>query len=119
MSEIEVVSLDTLAGGAAVERFNYELQKALDNIGDVNTRAETTRSVSLTIKIKPNEERSGASVSIEIKSSLAHIKPESTFFHSLPDIGEIARPDKSSSALSQAILVISQAQDGNFSARTF
>lgn len=78
---VEIVSLDTLAGGAAVERFNYELQKALDNIGDINTRADAVRSVSLIVKMKPNEERSGAAVSIEIKSTMASIKPEATYFH--------------------------------------
>lgn len=78
---VQIVSLDTLADGAAVERFNYELQKALENIGDINTSAGATRSVSLIIKMKPNEERTGAAVSIEIKSTLASIKPEATYFH--------------------------------------
>jgi len=37
------INLATLAGGAAQERFNYELQKVLENISDANTEPKTKR----------------------------------------------------------------------------
>lgn len=32
-----LVSLQTLGGGAAIEKFDYELQRAIDNVSDWNT----------------------------------------------------------------------------------
>ncbi len=76
--DAQIVSLETLGGGAAVERFNYELQRVLDNIGDINTKPTAARKVQLTITIAPNEERTGAAVLIDVKSTLASIKSEAT-----------------------------------------
>lgn len=45
--EAAVVSLDTLGGGAAVERFNYELSRVLENILDLNTNPTAGRQVQL------------------------------------------------------------------------
>lgn len=79
--DAQIVSLETLGGGAAVERFNYELQRVLDNIGDINTKPTAARKVQLTITIAPNEERTGAAVLINVKSTLASIKSEATHFY--------------------------------------
>lgn len=68
--ELEGLSAGTLAGGAVVEALDYELQRALDNIVDPNTKAEAARTVTLQIKIKPNESRNKASVSFIAKSTL-------------------------------------------------
>lgn len=80
MSE-QLVSLDSLANGAAVERFDYELQRVLENISDINTRADAMREVTLKVKIKPNDDRSFAMVEIIASSKLAPVKPEATSFH--------------------------------------
>lgn len=74
MSE-QFVSLETLGQGAAVELFADELRKVLDNILDVNTKASAKRSVTLTLEIKPDEDRSFAHTSLEVKSKLAPTKP--------------------------------------------
>lgn len=67
---IEGLSSGTLAGGAVIEALDYELQRALDNIIDPNTKAEAVRTVTLQIKIKPNDARSKAAVSFIAKSTL-------------------------------------------------
>lgn len=75
------VSLATLGGGAAVERFDYELERVLQNIADHNTNATAVREVTLTVKIKPNEDRSFSVVDINAKSKLAAMKPAVTSIH--------------------------------------
>lgn len=68
------VSLDTLGGGAAVEMFNDELSKVLENILDPNTKATATRSVTLTVTIKPDEDRTYSNAVIEAKAKVASVK---------------------------------------------
>lgn len=77
----EQVSLDTLAAGAAVERFDYELRRVLENIADINTRADALREVSLKVKIKPNDDRSFAVIEILASSKLAPVGSVTTSFH--------------------------------------
>lgn len=89
MSEVLEVSLDTLAGGAAVERFNYELRRALENIGDFNTRADQVRSVTLTLKMKPSDDRSFINADIQVSSKLAPIRPEPTSIYLTQSDGKI------------------------------
>ena len=82
MEEQEQVSLENLDGGSAIERFNYELQKVIENIHDPNTIPEATRTVSLKVKIKPDKEDRGfAVVGIHVDSSLAPLKPRTTSFY--------------------------------------
>jgi|LDZT01.1.fsa_nt_gi hypothetical protein len=70
----EVVSLDNLGRGAAVEKFDDCLQEVLDNIIDPNTGIET-RSVTLKVSIKPNDKRTLCTVAIKCESKLASAKP--------------------------------------------
>jgi hypothetical protein len=84
----EKVSLATLGGGAAVERFDHELQKALNNIADFNTPPEAVREVTLKVRIKPNQDRDFTSVQIIATSKLAAIRPEATSFYIGSDAGE-------------------------------
>jgi hypothetical protein len=77
MHEEEIVlSLENLGGGAAAEMFNAELQNALDNIADPNTKPDQPREVTLKLKIKPHESRRSAMISIEATSKLAAVKPQ-------------------------------------------
>lgn len=71
----ELVSLANLANGAAVERFDYELQKVLDNIADPNTKTKAARTITLKVSIVPSEDRSVGSVEIQCSSSLAGMQP--------------------------------------------
>ena len=72
---MERLSLSTICEGAAVERFDYELQKVLEDINDLNTQAEATREITLTVKIKPNEDRTTYQPSLAIKSKMAGLQP--------------------------------------------
>lgn len=47
MSEREIVSLENIGRGAALERFDVELQKVLENVLDPNTKPTATRKVTL------------------------------------------------------------------------
>lgn len=75
--EIGRMSLATLAGGAAVEKFDAELDRVLQNITDINTTG-AERSVSLKVKLKPDPERSFCSVAVQVTSTLAPEEPFGT-----------------------------------------
>ena len=83
-------SLKTIGQGAAVELFDAELQKILDNIADPNTAAETVREVSLVVKIRPNDDRTLGGVEITAKSKPAGYKPFATYLYLSSD-GETVR----------------------------
>lgn len=75
MSDEQEVSLENLSNGAAVELFNRELEKALENVLDVNTVATQKREVTLKLTIKPNEDREVGLVALAVTSKLASFKP--------------------------------------------
>ena len=72
----EKVSLVNLKDGAAIEMFDYELQRILDNIVDPNTNPETKREVTLKVSIKPDENREIGAVEITCVPKLAGQKSE-------------------------------------------
>ena len=67
----EFVDLSNLARGAALELLNDALNKVWDNVLDPNTAAKAPRGVTLTVSIKPNEERNIANTVIDVKAKLA------------------------------------------------
>jgi len=72
------ITLANLGGGAALERFSEELEKVLENILDVNTDAKKTRSITMTVAIKPTKERNQAAVGIACTSKLAPVETYAT-----------------------------------------
>lgn len=72
------VSLETLKGGTLVEMFNKELAKVVTDIDDPNTEAEATRSITMTVTMKPDKNRARAETSIQCKSKLAPARAEDT-----------------------------------------
>lgn len=86
---LKSVSLVDLAAGAAVERFNYEWDRVMQNIGDFNSDPEATRTITLTVKIKPNHERNYAHVDIGIASKLAPIRHHTTAVHLTQQSGAV------------------------------
>jgi hypothetical protein len=68
---LELVTLSSLAGGAAVERFGFELARVLDNCADINTVAKKARTITLTVAIVPSADRSVAAITIDCTSKLA------------------------------------------------
>ncbi|MDP4095448.1 replication terminator protein [Paenibacillus sp. P96] len=74
------VDINNLAGGAMAERINRELKKVAENVMDPNTKADAVRTVTVQIKIKPNDARQIGNTEIEVKSSLAPAKGVPTQF---------------------------------------
>lgn len=71
MKKEEMISLDELMGGAVTERYQHALDQVIENILDLNTKATAARKITLTLTIKPNDQRDLASFSVEAKTTLA------------------------------------------------
>jgi len=69
----EKVSLATVGGGAAVERFDIALQQVINNILDLNTDPKAERNVTLKVSFKPTENRDMGAVSISVVPKLAPV----------------------------------------------
>ena len=82
MAEPEIYTdITNIARGGAVELFNDELQRVLANILDLNTEAKAVRTITLTVKIKPNEDRDMSLASVDVKSKLAPVKGTATVLY--------------------------------------
>lgn len=77
MEEKEFLNLQNLHGGAALELFDIELQRVLENILDVNT-SPGAREITLRIKIIPNERRDEIGIEIYPDSKMGKRKAIST-----------------------------------------
>ena len=71
-------SILQMARGAIQERVDYEVAKVIDNILDANTDAKAKRKITLTIELKPDENRQFISLSAIAKSTLAPVVPIGT-----------------------------------------
>lgn len=77
--DYQKVTLDTLNMGAARELFEEAWKRLLTNVGDENTKATAVRSISLQIKVKPNESRDSATTTVAVKETLAPLNPHEHF----------------------------------------
>lgn len=66
----EKISLANLAYGAAMEQFEREFSRVLENIADPNTDAKKARKVIVTLEVKPDENRSFANITVTTKATL-------------------------------------------------
>lgn len=71
-------SLLQMAKGAIQERVDYEVSKVIDNILDVNTDPLAKRKVTLTVELKPDEDRQVVKITASAKSTLAPTNPVGT-----------------------------------------
>ncbi|MBB5227417.1 hypothetical protein DYE50_01335 [Treponema ruminis] len=80
--ERSLVTLQTLSGGAANDYFENAMKEVIDNIRDINTPAKSPRRITLTLCIKPTEDRLMAQTELSVKTFLPPIKPfsKSMFF---------------------------------------
>jgi len=69
------VTFDSLNGGQLVALFDRELAKVMENIQDPNTPEEATRSIQLSIKVKPDEGRGGAKFTVDSTVKLPSVRP--------------------------------------------
>lgn len=68
-------SVIDMAQGAVKERLDYEMARVMDNIADVNTSPTKERSVTITLKLKPNADRTQVNISAIVKSKLEPTNP--------------------------------------------
>lgn len=71
MGQREYKGFDQLMGGTVSKRFNDELEVLWDNVYDYRTSATKTRSITLTVTIKPNANRDASTILYDIKSKPA------------------------------------------------
>ncbi len=77
MTDPESVSLQNLARGAVVERFDAAFRSVLDNIMDPNT-THAAREITLKVKIKPDQNRDFGAVDVTCSAKLAPAAPLGT-----------------------------------------
>lgn len=77
-NQLDRKSITQMAMGAIEERVDYEMNRVVDNIIDVNTKATAKRKITLTIELAPDDERRTISVSATAKSALAPTNPVAT-----------------------------------------
>jgi len=81
MVDAVVVTLETLAGGAAAELWDAELRKVLENIRDENTDPDEKRELTLKVTIAPTPDREGLNTSVKVTSKLAGFRPIPVHLH--------------------------------------
>lgn len=82
--ETQRASILQMAQGAFQERVDYEMQRCVDNILDVNTKATAKRKITLTIELTPDDDRRQIRVNVVAKATLAATNPVATGKWSLP-----------------------------------
>lgn len=70
-----VKSLLEMAGGAIMERMDYETARVIDNIMDPNTDPTAKRKITLTLELKPDKNRQMIEVNVTAKSNLTPTMP--------------------------------------------
>lgn len=76
--ETQRASILQMARGAFQERVDYEMQRCVDNILDVNTKATAKRKITLTIELTPDDDRRQIRVNVVAKATLAATNPVAT-----------------------------------------
>lgn len=72
------ISLDSLCGGALLERFQLAMAQIGRNIMDPNTNPEKARTLTIKITFKPDKARKGIKTSIITNISLAPPEADET-----------------------------------------
>jgi hypothetical protein len=85
----EIVTLTSIANGAAMELFDHELKRVIENIMDPNTDAEAKRAITIKIVIAPDDNRNIGFASVEVSSKLSGVKPVSSTMYFGKKDGEL------------------------------
>ncbi len=81
MTKLNVVNLENLSGGIAVELFEHCLSQVLADIDNVNTQPLAARKISLEFTFKPMEKREAASITVASKVKLAGVKSHTSMVY--------------------------------------
>lgn len=85
MDEQKRDSILRMARGAFEERVDYEMDRVIQNILDVNTKPTAKRKITLTIELTPDDDRQTIAVSVTAKSALAPTNPVTTALYCTDD----------------------------------
>lgn len=85
METLNKKSILEMGHGAFMEVADYGMGKVLDDIMDPNTEAKSPRTLTITFKFKPNEQRTKVAVECTPKLSLGKMLPLSTILHTMAD----------------------------------
>ncbi len=66
-------SIITVADGAIIKAIDYELDKTMSNINDINTD-DKARKITITLTLKPEKDKKQIELSCDVKSSLRPTK---------------------------------------------
>lgn len=98
-------SIMQMANGAFLERVDYEMERVVDNILDLNTDPKKVRKITVTIELKPDSDRSMIGVSVTAKSTLAPTNPVGTSLAFVNDVnGEAVLAEMTPQAPGQMFL---------------
>lgn len=73
--DLEPLNLGSISRGALLALFEANVLKVAQNIADTSTEAETTRTVTIKLKFKPDSDRRGIRVTATASCDLAAIAP--------------------------------------------
>lgn len=65
------INIEQFSNGELTQQINREMEAVARNIADPNTEAKTSRKITVTITLQPNEQRDFITTSITTKSTLA------------------------------------------------
>lgn len=78
MNKATQKSILQMARGAIQERADYEMSRLMENILDANTSATAKRKLTITMELRPDDDRQTIMVSCTAKSTLAPTNPVTT-----------------------------------------
>ena len=88
---MDAKSILEMSQGAILERVNYEMQRVIDNILDVNTKPDAKRKLTVTLVLTPSSDRKTITVQTTAKSTLVATDAITTglFITNNPSSGEM------------------------------
>ncbi len=72
---MDLLSLESIAGGALQEKANAAMRKVIDNMQDPNTPWKNKRQITIKIAFSQNEDRDDTTVEVSVDAKLAPVSP--------------------------------------------
>lgn len=85
MEILDKKSILEMDRGAVIELADYGMAKLLDDIMNPNTQATSPRTLTITVKITPNEQRTKFAVEYTPKLGFGKMLPLETTLHAIAD----------------------------------
>jgi hypothetical protein len=93
-TDAATINIGNINEGAAIDAFDLELRKVLENVADLSTVATATRSITLKFDFKPESDRCKVHTEFSIKTTFAPIeKHQSKLFAARTDEGALVALD--------------------------